>query len=281
MPIPEAALLLWRGVYTMSSTGGVYGQYVLWAVVIHCLTNAAACVLTRLGAYYTATRSSMLLPTTISTLLASGLFLLHSSTSSPSVTSSLSSISPSLANLHHVTVPSVDNVTLLNSDNVTLLTSNVTAFDAENLTSLHLQDLSFLWRATSPVPETEARNLLNVFCLPYSPVKNSEIAVLVVSFFLWLLPFLLLRTRYLKPAGVLFQPEQENFLGISYHGVCFDQDLFLNYAPSTAGWWGSAEGVKRSRVFLCTTMYREADYEMKQLLRSLSRVSCTLSCLGC
>ena len=42
----------------------------------------------------------------------------------------------------------------------------------------------------------------------------------------------------------------------------FTDEQFMNYH----------EVVKKSHIFICTTMYHEADYEMEQLLQSLARI---------
>nr|KAG5706142.1 hypothetical protein BaRGS_025764 [Batillaria attramentaria] len=192
MDLSEAPEFLWSGLRHLSENSEL-----VHALVIHSMTSILACLLTRLGAYYTATRSSMVVPTVASTVLTSLFFMLDC-----------------IGSLHvHL--------------------------------GLHVCDLS-----------------------------NSTVAIFVVSVFLWLIPFLSLRMSYFEPADILFRPEIENFLSISYNSVCFDQNLFLNYNPFSIMFGECLPvGGKQSRVFICTTMYREADYEMEQLLRSLSKVS--------
>ncbi|KAL8586378.1 hypothetical protein ACOMHN_022993 [Nucella lapillus] len=183
---------LWTGVLRMPDTGSL-----MWVVVVHCVTNMAAYLFTRLGAYYNAPRSSMLVPTTLSTVLSSVLFVLH------------------CTDVFHV-----------------------------------------------------------VMGLGACSDSSSHLAVLIASVLVWLIPFLTLRKSYFKPSGILFRPEIESFYSMNYSSVFFDQNLFLDYnAFSVVFGECLYVGAKQSRVFICTTMYREADYEMEQLLRSLSKVS--------
>ncbi|KAK7109660.1 hypothetical protein V1264_013661 [Littorina saxatilis] len=190
--LSQAPQFLWSGLKEM---GG--NPYLMWGLVLHSATNIASCMLTRLGAYYTATRSSMVTPTVLSTLIASALFIAQ-------------------------------------------------------CTELGDVGLS----------------------LPHCSVSNSHVAVLVVALFLWAIPFITLRRTYFEPSDVIFRPEVENFYTTSYHSVCFDQNLYLNYNPYSVMFGECLHvGATQSRVFICTTMYREADYEMEQLLKSLSKVS--------
>ena len=190
--LSQAPGFLWSGLQELHLS-----RHLVFGLVVHCVANMAACLLTRLGAYYTATRSTMVVPTVVSTVAASALFVVH-------------------------------------------------------CTDVVEVDLG----------------------LPTCSLGNSHIAVLVVSVFLWVIPFMTLRKSYFKPSDVLFRPEVESFFSISYNSVCFDQNLFLNYNPFSIMFGECLRvGAKQSRVFICTTMYREADYEMEQLLRSLSKVS--------
>ena len=191
--LSQAPGFVWSGVRELGENSGL-----VWGLVLHCLANLAACLLTRLGAFYTATRSALVIPSVVSTLVTSALFLLH---------------------------------------------------------------------CTDVVD-------VDVLGLPSCSLSHSGVAVLVVAVFLWVIPFMALRSQYLQPSDVLFRPEMESFLSISYSSVCFDQNLFLNYSPFSVLFGDCLMvGARRSRVFMCTTMYREADYEMEQLLRSLSKVS--------
>ena len=191
--LSHAPAFLWSGLQELH-----LNRHLLLGLIVHCIANIAACLLTRLGAYYTATRSSMLIPTVVSTVVASALFVVHCAD----------------------------------------------VVEVENLG------------------------------LPTCSLGNSHVAVLVVSVFLWVIPFMTFRKSYFEPPDVLFRPEIESFFSISYNSVCFDQNLFLNYNPFSIMFGEYLRvGGKQSRVFICTTMYREADYEMEQLLRSLSKVS--------
>ncbi|XP_076437985.1 uncharacterized protein LOC143277129 [Babylonia areolata] len=191
--VGEVPRFLWTGLRQLS-----WGSVLVWGVGLHCLSTVAAYLTCRLGAYYSATRSAMLVPTALSTLTASSLFLLY------------------CANVLRVDLGSGSGA-----------------------------------------------------CSVGSP----QLAVLIVAVVVWLVPFLTLRGSYFRPSRVLFCPEFESFFSLSYTGVCLDQNLFLDYNPSVTFGESRQPGALPSRVFICTTMYREADYEMEQLLRSLSTVS--------
>lgn len=190
--LSQAPESLWQGFLVLHQR-----EILVYPLIAHSLSNILACAHTRLGTYYTATRSSLVLPTVLSTLVATILLIVT---------------------------------------------------------------------CTGALP-------LDVG-LEACQLRSTEIAFLAASAVLWLIPFATLRQSYFHPAHVLFRPEIESFLAINYNSVCFDQNLFLNYNPFSITFGECMKvGEKQSRVFLCTTMYREADYEMEQLLKSLSRVS--------
>ena len=70
--LSHAPAFLWSGLQELH-----LNRHLLLGLIVHCIANIAACLLTRLGAYYTATRSSMLIPTVVSTVVASALFVVH------------------------------------------------------------------------------------------------------------------------------------------------------------------------------------------------------------
>ncbi|XP_046337780.2 uncharacterized protein LOC124119335 [Haliotis rufescens] len=106
------------------------------------------------------------------------------------------------------------------------------------------------------------------------PMSEGSLIVAGFVILLWLLPMLIMRRNYFVPADTFFKPEHENFITFGYSAVCFDQHSLLNYYPCPLVFRETGlNGHGRSRVFMCTTMYREADYEMEQLLKSLAKIS--------
>nr|AHX26703.1 chitin synthase [Owenia fusiformis] len=92
----------------------------------------------------------------------------------------------------------------------------------------------------------------------------------------WVAPYLILGTNLTKQCAVLLKPMDELFIQSSWNGLFLDQHMFLNYTyegftPCKEHVASNKENV--SRVFICTTMYREADWEMKRLLTSLYNIS--------
>ncbi|XP_014783151.1 uncharacterized protein LOC106878452 [Octopus bimaculoides] len=63
------------------------------------------------------------------------------------------------------------------------------------------------------------------------------------------------------------------FLMPGYNGVMLEEWIVLNrHREPESSPIDFKERVKNSKIYICTTMYREADYEMKQLLESINRV---------
>ncbi|XP_029657956.2 chitin synthase chs-2-like isoform X2 [Octopus sinensis] len=64
------------------------------------------------------------------------------------------------------------------------------------------------------------------------------------------------------------------FLMPGYNGVMLEEWIVLNrHREPESSPIDFKERVKNSKIYICTTMYREADYEMKQLLESINRVN--------
>ncbi|CAI9728093.1 Hypothetical predicted protein [Octopus vulgaris] len=100
-----------------------------------------------------------------------------------------------------------------------------------------------------------------------------------IAILLWLLPFVMLGMNHTPVPNSILKPSESNFLSFSYNNIFLEHHLHLNYKP---------EGIhtkhkktsdmltgvsKVSKVFICTTMYREAEFEMKRLLKSLEGIS--------
>ncbi|XP_050418787.1 chitin synthase chs-1 isoform X1 [Patella vulgata] len=180
-----------RGLRSLKETESLYT-----GIIMHCITAFIAYALTRVSAFYTTSRSGIMIPVLLSTVLSTVMFVYNC----------------------------LDNV-------------------------------------------------INTFHEEACSIHDGGFIVLGFVALIWILPVLILRKKYFMPSDVLFKPEQENFITYNYCSVYFDQHVFLNYNPKTSIEHRMSSQFKRSRVFLCTTMYREADYEMEQLLKSLAKVS--------
>ncbi|XP_041365297.1 uncharacterized protein LOC121380520 [Gigantopelta aegis] len=106
------------------------------------------------------------------------------------------------------------------------------------------------------------------------PLGDGSLVIAGLVVMLWILPVLILRKNFFHPPDILFKPEHENFITPGYNSIFFDQHLYLHYYPNCRDYSQITMASNgRSRVFMCTTMYRESDYEMEQLLRSLAKIS--------
>ena len=64
------------------------------------------------------------------------------------------------------------------------------------------------------------------------------------------------------------------YVTLFFAGCFTEQYLLLNRKNEIVdeGYVNYQEIVRESHIYICTTMYHEADYEMEQLLRSLSLI---------
>lgn len=112
-------------------------------------------------------------------------------------------------------------------------------------------------------------------------IRNFTVALWICVFLaclLWLLPFITLGSKYTQCPDTLLKPLEANFFRFSYCNIFLEYQLHLNYKP--LGFMVNEPDtdlfIKNktiSKIFICTTMYREADYEMERLLKSLQRIS--------
>ncbi|CAI9728092.1 Hypothetical predicted protein [Octopus vulgaris] len=100
-----------------------------------------------------------------------------------------------------------------------------------------------------------------------------------IAILLWLLPFLMLGMNHTPVPNSILKPSESNFLSFTYNNIFLEHHLHLNYNPegihTTHGKMSKMlTGVSKvSKVFICTTMYREAEFEMKRLLKSIEGLS--------
>ena len=92
----------------------------------------------------------------------------------------------------------------------------------------------------------------------------------------WALCYILCALDALHRPSFLFMPYEDLLLDYGWCPAFSDLRRLLSYCAGG----GSSEdtlsqpvAAKKSRVYVCTTMYREADYEMERLLLSLQRLS--------
>ena len=98
----------------------------------------------------------------------------------------------------------------------------------------------------------------------------------VLAGIVWLAPLVLKGPNLNKSSDIFMKPYDELFIQPAWNSIFLDQHLCLNYKhdgfeepdPSLLN-----ESSAVSRIFICTTMYREADFEMGRLLKSIRKVS--------
>eukprot|EP00106_Octopus_bimaculoides_P022290 XP_014789732.1 PREDICTED: uncharacterized protein LOC106883289 [Octopus bimaculoides] len=100
-----------------------------------------------------------------------------------------------------------------------------------------------------------------------------------IAVLLWLLPFLMLGMNHTPVPNSILKSSESNFLSFTYNNIFLEHHLHLNYKPEGihTGHDKMSEmltGVSKvSKIFVCTTMYREAEFEMERLLKSLEGLS--------
>ena len=91
----------------------------------------------------------------------------------------------------------------------------------------------------------------------------------------WLAPYLVKGLNLNKPSKILLKPFEELFIQPTWNSVFIDQHMSLNYKWNGFNLYPTTKKKKSkaSRIFICTTMYREADFEMSRLLKSIYDIS--------
>jgi chitin synthase len=90
-------------------------------------------------------------------------------------------------------------------------------------------------------------------------------------------PFVIRRRLLYPNAGIVLKPYDELFIQPTWNSIFIEQHMCLNYKHD--GFSGHDHVIMppdkkvNNRIYICTTMYREADIEMGRLLRSLNKVS--------
>lgn len=100
---------------------------------------------------------------------------------------------------------------------------------------------------------------------------------LTLSLIIWALPFLVEKVQMYEDTDYLLVPTEHLFSCYSVNSLFVIQHLFANYTPQTIFERYSHQNQnskdKATTIFVCTTMYREAEYEMRRLLVSLRKLS--------
>ncbi len=92
----------------------------------------------------------------------------------------------------------------------------------------------------------------------------------------WIAPYVIRGKHFMRNANLIFKPYDELFIQPTWNSIFLMQHMCLNYKPdgfTTTQHLMQADSDAVSRIFICTTMYREADFEMGRLLKSLHKVS--------
>ena len=99
----------------------------------------------------------------------------------------------------------------------------------------------------------------------------------VLAAITWLAPFVIRRNHLYRNAGIVLKPYDELFIQPTWNSIFIDQHMCLNYKHD--GFSSNDHVILppdekiNNRIYICTTMYREADIEMGRLLKSLNKVS--------
>ena len=110
---------------------------------------------------------------------------------------------------------------------------------------------------------------------------NSLAITSFISLLIWCAPYLLNTSGWTKKPDFLLMPFEALFMTYGWNNLFFDQYLLLSYrrenlefdSKINAETRVNSPAQNKSRIFVCTTMYREADYEMERLLMSLQGLS--------
>lgn len=89
----------------------------------------------------------------------------------------------------------------------------------------------------------------------------------------WAWPYILKSSSLLQTPQHLLTPYKILFRGYEWSPVFHEQKLILGYDSKHLLDIVTYEPKIKSRIYICTTMYREADYEMERLLMSLIQIS--------
>lgn len=89
----------------------------------------------------------------------------------------------------------------------------------------------------------------------------------------WAWPYILNSSSFLRRPRHLLTPYKILFKSYGWNPIFTDQKWLLGYDPKLTYETDCFAPKAKNRIYICTTMYREADYEMERLLLSLMKIS--------
>ena len=126
-------------------------------------------------------------------------------------------------------------------------------------------------QGSSPFPFYQPTSYFFDYTKSFSPYT------LPILGLLWIGQILALGGHIWKRPNSALAREQSLFLSPYYDPIFLDSFLLLNRHSTQASHFStsrgsSSAGKKRPAVFICSTVYREAEHEMKHMLKSINRV---------
>lgn len=109
------------------------------------------------------------------------------------------------------------------------------------------------------------------------PTTSTELVwvAFTLAVLIWISSVVVRARCHLKPHSEFLAPYEELFIQPSFNPIFLEQHLILNYDPKRLESYTPQNEKKREtrpRIFMCTTMYQEAPFEMKRLLSSLHEI---------
>ncbi|XP_068739017.1 uncharacterized protein [Montipora capricornis] len=144
--------------------------------------------------------------------------------------------------------------------------------------SLCMQRIAYALPLTLATPIAVLIVLVPGFCesnIIVLPCKSDDLNfILSAGSLLWLSQFFATTYYVWKNKGLIMAKAYDLLWIPSYNGVCLEQYLLLNRRNEVSDEEHITQQDLSSdlRIFICTTMYHEEDYEMEQLLRSIHDV---------
>ena len=139
------------------------------------------------------------------------------------------------------------------------------------------------WYWLSQIPGSSVFPFKGNYAFSYTETTNHY--VLPILGLLWIGQILALGGHIWKRPKYALAREQSLFTSPYYDPIFLDSFMLLNrHSVQMSHWFATSNfksasrGIrKRAAVFICSTMYREAEHEMKQMLTSIHRVTETIS----
>ncbi|XP_057290350.1 uncharacterized protein LOC130613049 [Hydractinia symbiolongicarpus] len=147
--------------------------------------------------------------------------------------------------------------------------------------TMNLQKVCFVLPLLLATPVSVALSIFPVAChdlIGYNCERvhdnNKVWETIVIGVLFWLSQVLSLNFYFFKSQQFLMAREEILFWLPTYDGCLLEQHLLLNRKNEVTDerYINYHEIVKESHIYICTTMYHEADFEMEQLLQSLAKV---------